>query len=71
MARMVHLLDVRKKRKLKVNVYKVVSRAVEEGVAYGINRAFKYTDIPSRDTIVENVEREVMNSLADVINYGH
>ena len=58
------------KRNLKANIWEVVTRAVFEGTALGVNRAFKYSDNPSRDTIAENVEREVMNSLSEVINLG-
>ena len=58
------------KRNLKANIWEVVTRAVFEGTQLGVNRAFKYSDRPSRDLIAENVEREVMNSLSEVINFG-
>jgi len=54
----------------KLNIYAVISRAVSEGSAYGIHRAFKHTDEPPRDTLIEHVEREVMNALCDVIDFG-
>ena len=58
------------KRKLKAKTWEVVTRAVFEGTQLGVNRSFKYSDRPSRDLIAENVEREVMNSLSEVINLG-
>ena len=58
------------KKQLRLKLYTVISRAVSEGVAYGVNRAFHYSDAPSTDAIAEHVEREVMNSLDEVIEYG-
>jgi hypothetical protein len=57
------------KRRLSVKMYEIVSRAVEEGVALGVNRAHKYTDTPTREGIAEEVERAVMESLSDVIDF--
>ena len=58
------------KRQLKLKLYTVISRAVNEGVNYGVNRAFKYSDTPNHESLVEHIEREVMNSLDEVIEYG-
>ena len=58
------------KRNLKAKIWNVVSTAVFEGVQYGVNRAFKYTETPAEQLICEYVEREVMNSLSEVINFG-
>lgn len=57
------------KKQVKLRLYKVISRAVEEGVAYGVNRAFKYSDAPSRESLQEHIEREVMNTLDEVIDF--
>lgn len=56
-------------RKLKANTYTVVVRAVEEGVYLGYRRAFKHLDSPTEETIIENIEREVMNALCEVIHF--
>jgi hypothetical protein len=55
------------KVKIKVNVYKVLARAVEEGVAYGWNRAHKHTDTPSAEAIKEEIENAVMNEISEVV----
>ena len=52
-----------------LKVYPVISRAVEEGVACGIRRAYKHIDNPTEDVLQENIEREVMNALSEVIDY--
>ena len=59
------------KRQLKLKLYTVISRAVEEGVGYGVARAFKYSDAPSRESLIDHVAREVMNSLDEVVDYGN
>ena len=56
--------------KPKVKLYNIISRAVEEGVAYGVKRSFKYSDTPSQETLEGNIEREVLNSLSEVIDFG-
>lgn len=52
-----------------VDPYAVISRAVEEGISYGVNRAHKHTDTPSRDDIADAVYRGVMNALCEVVNW--
>ena len=57
------------KAKLKVDVYKIVARAVEEGVNYGWMRAHKYVEKPSEDIIKDEMERGVMLMLDGVIKF--
>ena len=61
------------KPKLKVDVYRVVNEAVEHGVACGLFRADKHADDPlteqQMERIKENVEREVMCALCEVIRF--
>jgi hypothetical protein len=51
-------------------VYPVIARAVEEGIGFGLNRAFKHTNHPTREALVAHIEREVMNTLDEVLDYG-
>lgn len=60
------------RRPIRVQTYGVLARAVEEGVAYGLQRYFKYytgeegqVDID----IAEHIEREVLNALCGVIQF--
>jgi hypothetical protein len=50
---------------MKPKTYPVLEMAVEDGVHYGINRAYKYTDDPSREQIIAEVRDAVMNSLCE------
>lgn len=58
-----------KRRKPKVKLWTVVSEAVAEGAVFGVSRAYKHTDQPDRETLIANIEREVMNSLCEVIDF--
>ncbi len=49
--------------------YDIISRAVEEGVAYGWNRAHKHTDDPDRNHALEILENAVMNALCEVLEF--
>jgi hypothetical protein len=59
-----------KKRPLTVNTYSIVARAVEEGVGWGYLRAHKHDPNPSEAIMKEHMEREVMNALCEVVDFG-
>ena len=54
---------------MKLRVYEVVHRAVEAGVAYGVQRAYKYEDEPSRGSIEDQVAAAVMLELHEIIDF--
>lgn len=58
------------KGSVRIDAYAVISRAIEEGIGYGWNRAHKHTDTPSRDHILTEIENAIMNSLGEVLKYG-
>lgn len=51
---------------VKVDVYKMVSRAVENGVISGWHRAHKHSEAPAAETIRWEIESAVMHELGDV-----
>jgi hypothetical protein len=51
---------------LQVDIYKLVSRAVESGIASGLRRAHKHTDTPGQEEIKWAIENAVMNELSEV-----
>lgn len=55
---------------VRFNAYEIISRAVEEGVAYGYRRAHKHTDKPTEAQMTTEIENAVMNSLSEVLIYG-
>ena len=56
-------------RRIDVNSYVIVDRAVEEGVALGYMRSHKHTDNPDAESFKEHLHREVMNSLCEVLRF--
>lgn len=55
---------------MRANYYKLISRAVEEGIAYGYARAFKHTVSPSEDQIRDSIFNAIMNELSEVIKWS-
>ena len=47
----------------------VLERAVEEGIAYGLTRAFKHTAKPTREQIADAIEIAVMGSIDEVFAF--
>ena len=56
-------------RHLQIKTYIIVERAVEEGIAYGLKRARKHHENPSQDHIAIEIEKAVMFSLSEVIDF--
>lgn len=54
---------------IRIRAYDVISRAVEEGIARGWNRAHKHSDSPSPETIRIAIEEEVMLEISDVVDF--
>lgn len=55
---------------VRINVYAVIDDAVEIGVAHGLLRAYKHTDAPTDDEIIDTIRRAVMETLGEVIVWG-
>jgi hypothetical protein len=53
----------------RINVYAVITRAVEEGVVHGLNRSYKHTDSPTNDQITQNIYEAVMSELSEVMYF--
>jgi hypothetical protein len=50
---------------MKPKEYAVLDRAVLEGVEYGVMRAHKYTDTPTREHLVDEVHQAVMGGICE------
>lgn len=61
-------------REIKINSYSVVMRAIEEGISYGLRRAFKYTHNPLTQEqmihVEEQIDLAIGNSLGEVLSFG-
>jgi hypothetical protein len=58
-----------KRCKLKPNAYKVLSRAIEEGIDWGWQHAHKHTDKPDDDSIKQYIEDDIMNCVCEVFDF--
>jgi len=54
---------------MKVREYQLMEDCVEQGIRYGISRAYKYLDdpdkFPSREVFESNLHREIMNAISE------
>ncbi len=52
---------------VRVNLYHILERAVEEGILRGYHRAHKHTDAPGELTIQEEIRQAIMGNLCEVL----
>lgn len=62
--------SVQKESKMKANTYKVLARCVEEGVAWGWNRAHKYGDNPTPEALQNHIVEAVLNEVCEWMDFG-
>lgn len=48
---------------MKPKFYPILTDCIERGIQFGMNRAYKHTDNPSRQTIEEIINVEILNQL--------
>lgn len=61
--------DNQKTKHIRFKTYWIIQRAVEEGIAYGLQRAYKHTDNPDNNHIALEIERAVMSALDEIIDF--
>jgi len=54
---------------MKPNTYVIMERAVEEGARLGYRRAFKHTENPTEEAIVQTITDAVMLSVSEVFTF--
>jgi hypothetical protein len=54
---------------LNVRAYPVLSRAIEEGVAYGWRHAHKHTDAPDDEAIRDHIVTAVLNEICEYFDF--
>ena len=55
---------------MKPKEYAVLRMAVEEGVSYGVSRAYKHTSAPDHDNLADQVAQSVMDSICEWFDIG-
>ena len=54
---------------MRPKVYPILVRCVEDGVAYGWNRAHKHEDKPTEAAIREEIEQSVLSELCEAFDF--
>lgn len=54
---------------MKFKAYNIIERAVEEGITMGMSRAYKHTETPGAEAIIDAVQSAVMDTLDEVIDF--
>lgn len=54
---------------MKPKTYEILRRAVEQGVALGINRAHKHVESPTQESLAQTIEESVMGEICDWFSF--
>lgn len=54
---------------MKPKFHLVLDQCIEYGIDLGLNRAYKHDDDPSRETIKENIKREIENQIYEWFDF--
>jgi hypothetical protein len=54
---------------MKPDTYKLIEMCVENGVAYGLNRAYKHIDNPTTEQIAEKIRQAIMHEICEFFEF--
>lgn len=54
---------------IRLDAYNIISNAIENGIELGWNRAHKHVEAPSKDHLLDEIHRNIMNNLCDIIKF--
>lgn len=54
---------------VKLDAYRIIDDTIERAIRYGYSRAFKHTDSPTKDHVIDEIHRSVMNDLCDILKF--
>ena len=49
--------------------YRILSRAIEEGINIGYRRAHRHTETPTDDHIKERIESAILDEICEVMSF--
>lgn len=47
----------------------ILNQAIDEGVSQGLFRAYKHNDNPSKESIIESISNELINSFDEYFDF--
>jgi len=54
---------------MKVDTRAVLIQIVEAGISYGMRRAYKHTDTPSKDAIESEIDTAIWQGIDEMFNF--
>ena len=54
---------------MRANEFKLMSECIERGTAFGLTRAYKHYEPPTREQIQQYIEESVMNEICEYFNF--
>jgi hypothetical protein len=48
---------------MKPKFFPILEMCIDNGISFGLNRAYKHDDDPSREVMAENIKREIETQL--------
>jgi hypothetical protein len=55
---------------MRLKIYQLIERIVEEGAEAGYNRAHKHTDSPNEETIKQCIHQYIMNGFDEYFEFA-
>jgi hypothetical protein len=55
---------------MRIKIYQLIDRIVEEGTESGYNRAHKHTDNPNEETIRQCIHQYIMNGFDEYFEFA-
>ena len=56
---------------MRIKIYQLIERIVEEGTQAGYNRAHKHTDTPTEETIKQCIHQYIMYGFDEYFEFGN
>jgi len=54
---------------IRLDVYKIIDDTIYTAIQYGYSRAHKHTETPSKDHLIEEIHKAIMNDLSEILNF--
>ena len=54
---------------VRLDAYKIIDDTIYTAIQYGHTRAHKHAETPSKDHLIEEIHRAIMNDLSEILNF--
>ncbi len=60
---------IKGKATVRLDAYKIIDDTVYTSIQYGHSRAHKHTETPSKDHLINEIHKAIMNDLCEILNF--